>query len=59
MELAQYHYLAGAFERCQRGIANDVGDLLGGNACTRALDLAHVGVLAGDYQSGIARLGVV
>ena len=59
MEVVQDHHLAPALDRRKRCVADDVGDLVRRDARARALDLAHVGVLSGQRQAGIAICRVV
>ncbi len=55
----QHHHLAAALDRHERGGADDVGDLVGRDPRTGALDLADVGVPAGKHQPRIAAVGIV
>ena len=59
VELVEHHHLAAALDGCQRCVADDVGDLLLRDAGAGALDLADVGVLAGERQPGIALRRIV
>ena len=49
-------HLAVALDRSERGLADDLGGLLGRDRRADAHHLAHVGVLAGERQPGVARV---
>ena len=56
VELVEDQHLARALDGRQRGLAHDLGSLLGGDRRADAHDLTDVGMLAGQCQPSVTRV---